>query len=141
MPSVTVSVTEGSSVVTGIVAHELGAPDPVPLIYMAVERPAMHYGYARVVLPMDEESSRLHYDLDVRHLFFDHEPTGRVWLLGLMGEATSTPTSLRMPERGVAPTTVPTVGPDAPVGAEPASAATQEPAAPGAVAPTATPTP
>jgi hypothetical protein len=114
VPGVTVNITEGSSVVEGVVAHHLDLPEPVPLVYIAVERPANQYGYARVVLPHDDDSSRLHYDLDVRHLFFNHEPEGRVWVLGLMGEATSTPASLRVPERpapvdGGVPAAPPTV--------------------------------
>lgn len=133
VPGVTVTVTEGSSVVEGIIAHELDAPEPVPLVYIAVERPAMQYGYARVVLPMDDDSSRLHYDLDVRHLFFNHEPEGRVWVLGLMGDATSTPVALRMPERPVPPAAV---DGGVPAPAEAALAATA-PAAPAAAAPAA----
>ncbi|MCA9574505.1 MAG: hypothetical protein R3B40_07995 [Polyangiales bacterium] len=132
IPSITIQTTEGSSVVEGVVAHELDTPEPVPLLYMAVERPVMQYGYARVVLPHDDESRRLHYDLDVRHLFFNHEPTGRVWVLGMMGSATATPAALRVPERpapvdgGVpaAPITDATAGSTA-TAAAPASAATE----------------
>jgi hypothetical protein len=104
-PGVTMTPDEGTSVVRGIVAHDRDVPEPIPLLVLAVERPAMRFGYARVVLPNDEDSVRLAYDFDVRHLYFNHQPEGRVWVLGIMAESMGTPVAVRMPERPVVPVT------------------------------------
>jgi hypothetical protein len=102
----------------------------------------MRFGYARVVLPNDEDSVRLAYDFDVRHLYFNHQPEGRVWVLGIMAESMGTPVAVRMPERPVAPVTdggVPApAAAEAPAPAVPAAApvpAAPAPAAPAAPAP------
>lgn len=147
-PGVTMTPDAGTSVVRGIVAHDRDLPEPVPLLVLAVERPAMRFGYARVVLPNDEDSVRLAYDFDVRHLYFNHQPEGRVWVLGIMAESMGTPVAVRMPERPVVPVVdggvpAPAAAPAAPPApAAPASAApAAAPAAPAAAAPAAAPAP
>lgn len=141
VPGLTMAAEPETSVVRGIVAHDRDLPEPVPFLLLAVERPAMKFGYARVVLPNDEDSVRLAYDFDVRHLFFGHVPQGRVWVLGMMDGAVGAPVAVRMPERPVVPLTdggVPATDAGVPAAAAPAPApaAPAAPAAPPGSAPT-----
>jgi hypothetical protein len=126
VPGLTMTNDPGTSIVRGVVAHDRDVPEPIPLLLLAVERPAMRFGYARVVLPNDEESVRLAYDLDVAHLYFDHRPEGRVWVLGIMAEAMGTPIAVRMPD----PAAVPAAAAELDGGVPPAPAAAEAPAAP-----------
>lgn len=138
VPGVTMATDPNTSVVRGIVAHDRDVPEPIPLLVLAVERPAMRFGYARVVLPNDEDSVRLAYDFDVRHLYFNHQPQGRVWVLGIMDGAVGAPVAVHMPELPVVPVT--DGGVPAPAAAAPAAPA-PTPAAPPAAPTPAAPAP
>lgn len=137
VPGVTMAADPNTSVVRGVVAHDRDLPEPIPFLLLAVERPAMRFGYARVVLPNDEDSVRLSYDFDVRHLYFNHEPQGRVWVLGNMDSAVGTPVSVRMPERPVVPVADGGVPAPADAGVPAAAAPAAAPAPAAAAAPAA----
>ena len=97
VPSVSASTEEGTSQVRGLVARDRHTHSMIPFLIMSVERPSNAYGYARVVMPL-AESPYYRFDLDARHLFFEHEPEGRVWTIGMLAEASSEPVSFRVPE-------------------------------------------
>ncbi len=110
IPGITLTPDPDSTVIRGVVAHDRDAHDLIPMLLLAVERPASRFGYARVVMPTEEGMPRFNYDVDIRHLFFEHEPEGRVWMLGIMADAHSEPVSLLVPERPIPDGGVPNGG-------------------------------